>query len=92
MVILILIHSSGSWKIFQGDGIMSKDVMKVHEQNVQRLKNFLDDPYSEDKLKLQILRWLWDNLGKINANDPKTLNPKFHEEMQTFLALIEMRS
>ena len=69
-----------------------KDLIKVNEQNVQRLKTFLDDPYSEDKLKLQILGWLWDNLGKINANDPKTLNPKFHEEMQTFLALIEMRS
>ena len=65
---------------------------RVKDTDIKALKQFLDDPYSEDKLKLQILGWLWDNLGKINANDPKTLNPKFHEEMQTFLALIEMRS
>ena len=69
---------------------MNKDreeIMKIHSNNLQALKNYVDDPMADDSLKIQILGWMWDNLQIIN--DPKKSNPNYSEEVQIFLQLIE---
>ena len=60
---------------------------RVKDTDIKALKQFLDDPYSEDKLKIQLLGWMFDNLHKINI--PQMRNKKFHEDVLTFLHLIE---
>ena len=60
---------------------------RVKDTDIKALKRFLDSPYSEDKLKIQLLGWMWDNINKINI--PQMRNKKFHEDVLTFLHLIE---
>ena len=59
---------------------------EIHENNLQALKDYVDNPNSDDSLKMQILQWMWDNLQIIN--DPKKSNPNYSEEVQIFLQLI----
>ena len=66
---------------------MSKDI----EKGIQALKNYIDNPNSDSSLKIDILRWLWDNLNKINSSEPETRNKKFLNEMQIFLQLIQSK-
>ena len=54
--------------------------------DIKALTKFLDDPHSEDSLKLDILGWMWDNKNKINY--PGKQKKKFHYELLTFLQLI----
>ena len=69
------------------------DMLLVHKKNIRRLKDFLDNPMAgTDKLKVQLLGWMWENRAKINTRQPDTINKDFHEEMQTFLTLIENNS
>ena len=60
---------------------------EIHGNNLQTLKDFIDNPNSDESLKMQILQWMWDNLQIIN--DPKKSNPNYSEEVQIFLQLIE---
>ena len=85
MATLILIHSSDNWKIFPGGGIMDKI---AHKKNLKELKNYVDDPNSDESLKVDILGWMWDNLKKINSSDSSKRNKKYHREMMAFLTLI----
>ena len=63
----------------------------IHIKNMKVLKNYLDNPNAESKLKIQILRWMYDNLQKINSEDSKTRNTKFVGELMTFLKIIESK-
>ena len=68
---------------------MNKDreeIMKIHSNNLQALKNYVDDPMADDSLKMDILGWMYDNLQIIN--NPKKHNPNYYEEVQIFLQLI----
>ena len=61
-------------------------MMEIHGNNLQALKDYVDNPNSDDSLKMQILQWMWDNLKIIN--NPKKSNPNYSEEVQIFLQLI----
>ena len=63
----------------------------MHIKNMKILKNYLDNPNAESKLKIQILRWMYDNLQRINSEDSKTRNTKFVGEVMTFIKLIESK-
>ena len=60
---------------------------RVKDTDIMALKRFIDDPYSDESLKVQLLGWMFDNLHKINI--PQMRNKKFHEDVLTFLHLIE---
>ena len=62
---------------------------RVKDTDIQALKRFLDSPYSENKLKIQLLGWMWDNINKINI--PQLRNKKFHQDVLTWLHLIERK-
>ena len=63
----------------------------IHIKNMKVLKNYLDNPNAESKLKIQILQWMYDNLQRINSEDSKTRNTKFVGEVMTFIKLIESK-
>ena len=69
---------------------MDKD-MEIHSKNIQALKNYIDNPNSDSSLKIDILRWLWDNIGNINTSDLASNKKKFNNEMQIFLQLIQSK-
>ena len=69
---------------------MSKD-MEIHSKNIQALKNYIDNPNSESSLKIDLLRWMWDNIGNINTSDLASNKKKFNDEMQIFLQLIQSK-
>ena len=60
--------------------------------DIQLFKKFLDDPNNDNnKLKVQLLGWMWDNLGNINTSNMAENKKKFHQEVYIFLKLIESR-
>ena len=58
-------------------------------KDIKALKKFIDDPDSEDSLKLDVLAWMWDNKDIINYPDKQ--KKKFHYEVLTFLELIKLK-
>lgn len=60
---------------------------RVKDTDIKALKRFIDDPYSDSTLKIDLLGWMFDNLTKINI--PQMRNTKFHQDVLTFLHLIE---
>ena len=71
---------------------MSKTSFTATSDDIQIFKKFLDDPNNDnDKLKVQLLGWMWDNLGNINTSNMAENKKKFHEEVFIFLKLIESR-
>ena len=65
--------------------------MISNQQHIKALKNYIDDPNSESSLKIDILRWMWDNIGNINTSDLASNKKKFNNEMQIFLQLIQSK-
>ena len=70
---------------------MMNSGIDIHIKNMKVLKNYLDNPNAESKLKIQILQWMYDNLQRINSEDSKTRNTKFVGEVMTFIKLIESK-
>ena len=70
---------------------MQNDLLEYHKKNLRILKNYVDDPNSDDGLKIKILGWMWDNLKIINSSNPKQRNNKYAEEVLAFLTLIESK-
>ena len=63
---------------------------RVKDSDIQALKNYIDNPMEgNDSLKVQLLGWMFDNLHRINIKQMR--NKKFHEDVLTFLHLIENR-
>ena len=60
----------------------------VMKEDLQALKNYIDDPYADSELKLQILNWMWDKRKQINSSKPKDKIPNYNREVYTFLKLI----
>ena len=93
-----MIHSSDNWKIFPGGGIMMQDkelsdiekltIHEIHVSNLKVLKDFVDNPNSDEGLRLDILAWMWDNLKRINSDNPKKRNTKYCSEVVKFITLI----
>ena len=68
---------------------MTKIRFTATSDDIQLFKKFLDDPNNDnDKLKVQLLGWMWDNLGNINTSNMAENKKKFHEEVFIFLSLI----
>ena len=68
---------------------MSKIRFTATSDDIQIFKKFLDDPNNDnDKLKVQLLGWMWDNLRNINTSNMAENKKKFHEEVFIFLSLI----
>tara|TARA_Y100000031_G_C7888354_1_gene233985 strand:- start:266 stop:490 length:225 start_codon:yes stop_codon:yes gene_type:complete len=61
----------------------------VMKEDLQALKNYIDDPYADSELKLQILNWMWDKRKQINSN--KNAGKNYHRDVYTFLKLIETK-
>jgi len=57
-------------------------------EDIKALKNYLVDEYADDKLKMDILQWMWDRMDDINSKKPKDKIPHFNREVYTFLKLI----
>ena len=71
---------------------MSKTRFTATSDDIQIFKKFLDDPNNDnDKLKVQLLGWMWDNLRNINTSNMAENKKKFHQEVYIFLKLIESR-
>ena len=55
--------------------------------DIKALKKFIDNyEVKEEELVIQLLGWMWDNLGKINY--PQLRDQQFEMEILTFLQLI----
>ena len=71
---------------------MTKTRFTATSDDIQIFKKFLDDPNNDnDKLKVQLLGWMWDNLRNINTSNMAENKKKFHQEVYIFLKLIESR-
>lgn len=58
--------------------------------DIKALKKFIDNyEVKEEELVIQLLGWMWDNLGKINY--PQLRDQQFEMEVLTFLQLIEAK-
>jgi hypothetical protein len=57
-------------------------------EDIKALKNYLADEYADDKLKMDIMNWMWDRLENINSSKPKDKIPNYNREVYTFLKLI----
>ena len=69
--------------------------MKIEElsfvakaEDIKALKNYLADPHADDKLKMDIMNWMWDKRKQINSKNPKDKIPNYNREVYTFLKLI----
>ena len=85
MVILILMHFLESYW---------HQKMKIEElsfvakpEDIKALKNYLADEYADDKLKMDIMNWMWDKRKQINSKKPKDKIPHYNREVYTFLKL-----
>ena len=57
-------------------------------EDIKALKNYLVDEYADDKLKMDIMNWMWDKRKQINSKNPKDKIPNYNREVYTFLKLI----
>ena len=57
-------------------------------EDIKALKNYLADEYADDKLKMDIMNWMWDKMIHINSKKPKDKIPNYNREVYTFLKLI----
>ena len=57
-------------------------------EDIKALKNYLADEYADDKLKMDIMNWMWDKRKQINSKNPTDKIPHYNREVYTFLKLI----
>ena len=61
---------------------------KTKATDLKALKKFVDTADEDDtSLKIELLGWMWDNYTKIRI--PAMRNKKFHQDILTWLHLIE---
>ena len=63
--------------------------MTSNQKDIQALKKYIEEPTEADDMKLDILQWMSDNVGKINY--PDTQDDKFQNELITFVRLTVKR-
>ena len=63
--------------------------MTSNQKHIQALKKYIDDPTATDDMRLDILQWMSDNVGKINYPDMQ--DDKFQNELTTFVRLTVSR-
>ena len=63
--------------------------MTSNQKDIQALKKYIEDPTATDDMKIDILQWMSDNVGKINY--PDTQDDKFQNELITFVRLTIQR-
>ena len=57
-------------------------------EDIKELKNYLADEYADDKLKMDIMNWMWDKRKQINSKKPPDKILHYNREVYTFLKLI----
>ncbi len=73
------------------------DKFRATVEDIKALKRFIDDSdlYGEDALKLQLLSWMWDNMGRIRilALGVNKMHKweQFHRDVYTWLRLIGIK-
>jgi|TARA_B100000315_G_scaffold72218_1_gene65811 hypothetical protein len=63
---------------------------KTNPEDIAALKKFIDTADEDDtSLKIQLLGWMFDNINKINIEQMR--DKKFHQDVLTWLHLIERK-
>ena len=91
MVILILMHFLENYwhqKMKIEDIELEELSFVAKPEDIKALKNYIADEYADDKLKMDIMNWMWDKRKQINSSKPKDKIPNYNREVYTFLKLI----